>query len=224
VIRASLARLRGQLAITLACMACGVITGCATGAAATTHQTELRDPLQDQTAQQLFAAGQRIAADGDYIRAEQYFTAARDHGYPEDQLMPLLMQVCVRSSRYSAAVGYAMPYLETHPEDWRLRTLLATIQMGLGHPADARLSLEHVVAEAPDEAVPHYMLGVLLRDGLHDEPGMRTQFERYLALAPQGEHASEAREALGLIVTPSGPVPVRLDPDQVPPPPTTATP
>ena len=89
--------------------------------------------------------------------------------------------------------------------------------MGLGRPADARLQLEHVVTEAPDQAVPHYMLGVLLRDGLHDEPGMRTQFERYLALAPDGEHASEAREALGLLMPPVGPVPVRLQPDQVPP-------
>jgi hypothetical protein len=46
---------------------------------------------------------------------------------------------------------------------------------------------------------------------------MRTQMERYLALAPDGDHASEAREALGLIVGPSGPVPVRLQPEDVPP-------
>lgn len=191
------------------------LVGC--GAAQRPVETApISDPLEDQTGQHLFDSGVRIAQQGDYIRAEQYFTAARDHGFPEERVLPLLMEVCVRSSRFSAAVGYAEPYLETHPDDWRLRQLLATIQMGLGDSAAARISLEHVVAEAPDEPIPHYMLGVLLRDQLHDEPGMRAQFERYLALAPDGSHASEAREALGLLVGPSGPVPVRLSPDQVP--------
>ncbi|MFO0685745.1 MAG: hypothetical protein U0234_27050 [Sandaracinus sp.] len=203
---------RGALfvALTLALGACGGATQ------RPVETTPIADPLEDQTAQRLFDSGQRIAQQGDYIRAEQYFTAARDHGFPEERVLPLLMEVCVRSSRFSAAVGYAEPYLETHPDDWRLRQLLATIQMGLGDAAAARISLEHVVAEAPDEPIPHYMLGVLLRDQLHDEPGMRAQFERYLALAPDGSHATEAREALGLLVGPSGPVPVRLSPDQVP--------
>lgn len=193
------------------------VAGCGGATQAVSPQAPITDPLEEQNAQQLYDAGVRIAHQGDYIRAEQYLTAARDHGFPEDQVLPLLMEVCVHSSRYSAAVGYAEPYLETHPDDWRLRQLLATIQMGLGNSAAARLSLEHVVAEAPDEAVPHYMLGVLLRDELHDEPGMRAQMERYLALAPDGAHATEAREALGLIVGPSGPVPVRLQPEDVPP-------
>lgn len=202
---------------------CALSVGCGGASSGVTPQAPIVDPLEEQNAQQLFDAGIRIAHQGDYIRAEQYFTAARDHGYPEDQVLPLLMEVCVHSSRYSAAVGYAEPYLETHPDDWRLRQLLATIQMGLGNSTAARLSLEHVVAEAPDEAVPHYMLGVLLRDELHDEPGMRAQMERYLALAPDGAHATEAREALGLIVAPVGPVPVRLHPDDVPAPTTTSS-
>ncbi len=205
--------------IAAACaLACALVVGCGGAQASVTPQAAIADPLEDRTAQQLFDAGVRIAHQGDYIRAEQYFTAARDHGYPEDQVLPLLMEVCVHSSRYSAALGFAEPYLETHPDDWRLRQLLATIQMGLGNSAAARLSLEHVVTEAPDEAVPHYMLGVLLRDELHDGPGMRAQMERYLALSPDGAHASEAREALGLFATPTGPVPVRLQPDEVPPP------
>lgn len=198
-------------------LSCTLAFGCGGAVQAATPQTPIADPLEDQTAQQLYDAGIRIASQGDYIRAEQYFTAARDHGFPEDRVLPMLMQVCVHSSRYSAAVGYAEPYLETHPGDWRLRQLLASIQMGLNDAPAARLSLEHVVAEVPDEPVPHYMLGVLLRDGLHDETGMRQQFERYLALAPDGTHAEEAREALGLIVGATGPVPVRLAPEDVPP-------
>jgi len=198
-------------------LSCALMIGCG-GTQAAASETSLPDPLEDRTGQQLFDAGVRIAQQGDYIRAEQYLTAARDHGYPEQQVLPLLMEVCVHSSRYSAAVGYAEPYIEAHPEDWRLRLLLASIQTGLGNSAAARLSLEHVVAEAPDEPLPHYMLGVLLRDALRDETGMRTEFERYLALAPDGQHSNEAREALGLLVGPTGPVPVRLQPDDVPPP------
>jgi hypothetical protein len=150
---------------------CVLVVGCGGAPQAATPQHPISDPLDDQNAQQLFDAGVRIASQGDYIRAEQYLTAARDHGYPEDLVLPMLMEVCVHSSRYSAAVGYAEPYIETHPDDWRLRLLLASIQTGLGNAAAARLSLEHVVAEAPDEALPHYMLGVLLRDELHDETG-----------------------------------------------------
>jgi Tfp pilus assembly protein PilF len=205
-------------------IACLFLVGCGGAVQAATPQHPISDPLEDQNAQQLFDAGVRIASQGDYIRAEQYFTAARDHGFPEDRVLPLLMEVCVHSSRYSAAVGYAEPYLETHPEQWQLRMLLASIQMGLGNSDAARLSLEHVVAEVPTEAVPHYMLGVLLRDELHDQTGMRTQFQEYLDLAPEGSHASEAREALGLIVGPTGPVPVRLQPEDVPAPTTAPIP
>lgn len=197
--------------------------GCAGTQPGVTRQHPITDPLDEQNAQQLYDAGIRIAGQGDYIRAEQYLTAARDHGFPEVQILPLLMEVCVHSSRYSAAVGYAEPYLETHPDDWRLRQLLATIYMGLGNSSQARFALEHVVAEAPNEAVPHYMLGVLLRDELHDEPGMRAQFQTYLTLEPEGSHATEVREGLGLIIGATGPVPVRLQPDEVPPAPPPGT-
>ena len=132
----------------LACLVASVaITGCAGVTPTMAQQNPLHDPLEDQTGQHLYESGMRIAGQGDYIRAEQYFTAARDHGFPEERVLPMLMQVCIHSARYSAALGYAEPYLETHPENWGLRMLMATIQMGLGNAAAARLSLEHVVAE-----------------------------------------------------------------------------
>ena len=147
---------------------------------------------------------------GDFIRAEQYLTAARDHGYPEEQIIRPLIAACVRSSRMSAALSYAEPFLEHHPDDWRLRQLVATIQMGLSLNEAARLSLEHVVREVPDEPVPHYMLAVLARDALRDDAIMRAQFAHYLALAPDGSHADEARDALGVGLAPTS-MPVRLD-------------
>ncbi len=52
--------------------------------------------------------------------------------------------------------------------------------MGLDSNEAARLSLEHVVRDVPDEPVPHYMLAVLARDALRDDVIMREQFARYL--------------------------------------------
>ncbi len=79
-----------------------VAAACGGAGAATT--ATIRDPLEDTTAQQLFDVGIEMADAGDFIRAEQYLTAARDHGYPEDQLIQPLIGACVRSSRMSAAL------------------------------------------------------------------------------------------------------------------------
>jgi hypothetical protein len=186
-----------------------VTVGCG-GASSQGTVSVIHDPLEDTSAQQLYDAGIEMADAGDFIRAEQYLTAARDHGYPEDQLIQPLIGACVRSSRMSAALSYAEPYLEHHPEDWRLRQLVATIQMGLESNEAARLSLEHVVRDVPEEPVPHYMLAVLARDALRDDVIMREQFSRYLELDPEGTHAAEARDALGVGLPPTT-MPVRLD-------------
>jgi outer membrane protein assembly factor BamD (BamD/ComL family) len=154
------------------------------------------DPLDTVTAAQLFEEGQRLARQQDFIRAEQYFTAAIDRGHPEDQVMPHLIAACVRSSRLSAALRYAEPYVERHPDAWPLRLLVATIQMGLGEVRRARTELERIIADHPDQPVPHYMLAVLARDQLADHELAEMHFRRYLALEPEGEHAAEARAAI----------------------------
>lgn len=203
------------LRVAVAAGALALAPGCG-GASAESGGAPISDPLQDQDAQHLFDLGTQVAQQGDFVRAEQYFTAARDHGYPEEQVMGPLMSVCIRSSRYSAALGYGEPYLERHPEDFRLRTLVATIQMSLDQPDAAQRNLRHVIEDAPEEAMPHYMLAVLLRDAVHDEPGMRAEMQRYLELAPDGPHAGEARDVLGQSAPLPPGAPVRLDPDQVP--------
>jgi hypothetical protein len=59
------------------------------------------------------------------------------------------------------------------------------------------------------------MLAVLARDALRDDTIMREQFERYLELEPEGSHAAEARDALGVGLPPAT-MPVRLDADPGP--------
>ena len=212
---------RGALVL-LALTALALASACG-GAPGQGTATVIRDPLEDTSALELYDAGLRMADAGDFVRAEQYLTAARDRGYPEAQLIQPLIAACVRSSRMSAALAYAEPYLEHHPDDWRLRQLVATIQMGLDSNEAARLSLEHVVRDVPQEPVPHYMLAVLARDALRDDVIMREQFARYLELAPEGSHAAEARDALGVGLPPTT-MPVRFegDPPVAPPEPAPA--
>lgn len=180
------------LLVALVLSACG-------GASTQPTRTQMPDPLDQVEAQELFRRGQQLAQMGDYVRAEQYLVAAMERGVTEAQVMPELMEVCVQSSRYSAALSYAEPYLAGHPEDWRLRQLVASILMGLGRPSDAVRELERVVISAPEEPLPYFLLGVIQRDHLHSPVLARERFLRYLELSPEGPHAEEAQEGVRLV-------------------------
>ena len=175
-----------------------VLTACG-GASTPAARTQRPDPLDQVEAQELFRRGQQLAQMGDYVRAEQYLVAAMERGVTEAQVMPELMEVCVQSSRYSAALSYAEPYLAGHPEDWRLRQLVASILMGLGRPNDAVRELERVVISAPQEPLPYFLLGVIQRDHLSAPEVARERFIRYLELSPEGPHAAEAQEGVRLV-------------------------
>jgi len=155
------------------------------------------DPLDSVSPEELFRRGVLLGQAGDSVRAEQYIAAAIDRGFSEDRAMPALMHACVRSSRLSAALTYAEPYLLRNPSNWPLRLLVASLHMGLAQHERARQELDRVLRDAPEEPPEaHYFLGVLLRDQLDDLEGARGHFRRYLALAPQGDHRDEALAAL----------------------------
>lgn len=193
------------LALPLAAIACGPPPA--------EETTPPADPMADVPPKELFERGVALAQAGDFVRAEQYLAEARDRGHAEEQVMPVLIRVCLASSRLRAALGYAEPYLERHPDAWALRFLVASIHLGLGRPEDARAELERVVREKPRQAEPHFLLAVVLRDAFGESDSARPHFERYLELAPEGEHATEVREALR-----QEPVsrPVRIERSEVP--------
>lgn len=163
------------------------------------------DPVQDVSGEDLFAQGVAMAERGDLVRAEQYLAAAMDRGYPEDRAMPLLLRVLVSASRLRVALEYAEPYLARHPEAWPLRYLVGSIHLAMGDAAGARRELERVVETAPEEPEPHYLLAVVLRDEMGDPVAAEARFRRYLELAPEGTHASEARDALRRVELPERP-------------------
>ncbi|HEU5058942.1 MAG TPA: tetratricopeptide repeat protein [Kofleriaceae bacterium] len=165
------------------------------------------DPLKKVPPEELFRRGIALGNAGDLIRAEQYLAAAIDRGYPAEKALPPLLRVCLASSRLRAALGHAEPYLAEHPEAWSLRYLVASIHLGIGNMEEARASLERVIADAPDQPDAYFLLGVVLRDGVGDRPGAARRFERYLELAPKGQHVSEARAALVALRQPAPAVP-----------------
>lgn len=164
------------------------------------------DPLRSVPAAELYRRGIALGEAGDLIRAEQYLAAAIDRGYPAERALPPLLRVCLASSRLRAALSHAEPYLEAHPNAWSLRYLVGSIYLGIGNYEQARESLERVIADAPDQPDAYYLLGVVLRDGVGDRPAAARRFERYLELAPDGQHVSDAREALFALRRPAPPV------------------
>jgi tetratricopeptide (TPR) repeat protein len=149
--------------------------------------------LREVPAEQLFTRGLQLADLGEHVPAEQFFQAARARGYDEAEVVKQLVKVCLAGSRFDSALSYAGPYLERHPEAWPLRQVVAAIYMAVGNGPAARNELEVLLDQKPDHSESHYFLGIVMRDEYHDAGSARTSFERYLALAPRGRHASEAR-------------------------------
>ncbi len=188
--------------------ACIALSAC--GAAASTHEgAPPADPVDHVRARALYEHGIAFAHAGDYVRAEEYIEAAIGRGYPERRAIPVLMRVCIASSRLREAVSYATPFLSEHPDDWPLRFLVASLELALGDAHRAQDDLQAVVQAAPDAPDPHFMLAVVLRDDLGKPDDARAEFRRYLALAPRGDHAMAARAAIAPHPVPADEAPSR---------------
>lgn len=153
-----------------------------------------RDPVAQ--AEELFESGQRFAQQGDSVRAEHYLTAALERGAPPERVVPLLVAVCLEGSRLRAALEHAEPYLQTHPEDLRLRLLVAVTHIALGQAAPARATLDLALQSHPDHPEAHYLLGTLLARHFVDFEAATVHFERYLELDRSGAHAAEVKSWL----------------------------
>jgi hypothetical protein len=149
-------------------------------------------PEVQATGTALFDRGMDFAHRGDTLRAEQYITLAVEAGFPRERSILPLVQVCIASSRLRAALGFAEPYLRDHPQAWRLRALVASIELALGHEQAALTELARVIAQHPEADNAHYLTAVIERDAFRDEIRTRTEFEFYVARQPHGPHAPEA--------------------------------
>lgn len=188
-------RLRAPLHGSLFLALVGVTSACA-ATPQEAVQEKLKSMESERTPERLLARGHGFAAVGDTTRAEQYFAEALEAGADERTVMPLLIEVCVSDGRYRAAIEYARPYAERHPQDVRMRFVLGTLLQAVGESKAARAEFEVVVKRDPSQADAHFALAILLRDDMNDAPGAENEFREYLRLAPQGPHAEEARASL----------------------------
>jgi len=162
----------------------------------------VKDPLlegqstAEQRGSRLVERAEQFADAADYTRAEQYLNLATKNGADPAQVMPLLIDVCVRDQRYRAALQYAEEHLRQHPRSYRLRYIEATLLQALGDVAKSRQELQRVLDASPDYADAHYSMAVLMRDELGSYVDADRHFREYLRIAPRGQHAEEAGESL----------------------------
>jgi len=176
-------------------IACGLfLAGCHQLSPA--RKASLNAELSDISSEDLFRLGLWHARSGDLLRAEQYLVATRQRGYQARQVAYWLVRVCTAASRYQSALVHARLYLRDHPGDWSLRLITASVYEALGDLGRAQSELERIVQAVPQTPLPHFRLALLYGVSESQEHRARTQLEAYLALAPRGPHAAEARAVL----------------------------
>jgi lipopolysaccharide biosynthesis regulator YciM len=160
-----------------------VLTGCAGSLAST--------PTSAPSARQLVEIADLLAERGERARAGQYLELAQQSGVPEHELLPRMLKLYVADGQLRLAIDRAEQYLRRHPGDSKLRLCLASLYAAVDDPAAVR-ELNRVVTDEPANADAHFALA-----GLTAKAGERDRHYRaYLALAPDGRHAEEARANL----------------------------
>jgi len=185
--------MKTKLAIYLLCL------GSSWGCAARVGDSIVADAevvRRESTPEVLLHRGEGFAAVDDSTRAEQYYAAALAGGGDPHLLVRRLIRVCVSGQRYRAALAYADDYLVRRPADHEVRFARATIAVAIGETAQARADLTELAKAVPDNPDVHFALALLLRDDLVDMDEARAHFARYLALAPNGSNAAQARAAM----------------------------
>ncbi len=140
-----------------------------------------------------FAQAERAEANGDLMRAEEYYVRAERSGVDPERTLPRVVSVLVSSERLGEALARCQNHLESDPDDVRVRYLSALIELALEHTHEAAMDLRIVIAEKPAVAPPYLLLGRLYRDRLGDVKTARDMFRRYLALAPDTREAAHLR-------------------------------
>lgn len=185
-----------RVAAAIVC-ACALLAGCASQ---TSNGAQVKEDLATMKAERsvdkLVARGRAFASVGDFTRAEQYLSAAIDAGGDAGTLLPELLRVCIASKRYRVAITYASPWLERHPDDTKLRFVVAALRASVGDADGADRDFAQLLRDDPNDATVHFAYAVLLRDQLGDLLRADQEFREYLRLDPHGAHVDEARASL----------------------------
>jgi tetratricopeptide (TPR) repeat protein len=172
-----------------------LVAGC-THTPAEKAEQDLQSLRNEHSKDNLTDRGKAFAAIGDLTRAEEYLAAALDQGANPREILPLLLDVCVRGGRYRSAIQHAENHLRRNPHDHATRLVVGTLYAALAEVKEAKTALEQVVEARPNDAQAHYVLAVLARDQESDVVTADRHFREYLRIEPNGSHAEEARASL----------------------------
>ncbi|MBS2015300.1 MAG: hypothetical protein JST00_20605 [Deltaproteobacteria bacterium] len=173
-----------------------MVAGCQRSGARADYPDGSPSESRARAAVRLVEQGRAYAEAGDSLRAQQYFSAGLKSGADETVVLPLLLRACVEERNYRYAAEVAEAALARRPADARLRFLAGAIYGSLGDTAHARVHLERAARELGTDAEVQFSVGVFFRDEASEVAIADGYFRRYLALAPSGTHADEARGSL----------------------------
>ncbi len=171
---------------------------------------------KESDAKTLVERGKGFAAVGDHTRAEDYLASGIEAGADPRDVLPLLMDVCVKTGRYRSAIQHGENHLRKHPHDLRTRVMVGALYAAINESHHAKDQLERVVkaeqqsadalvdggtnasasALARLQAQAHYLLAVVARDSDNDVVGADRHFREYLRIEPNGSHVEEAHASL----------------------------
>ncbi|MFO0736973.1 MAG: tetratricopeptide repeat protein [Labilithrix sp.] len=188
----------GQVTLAASLLVCG-LAGCATSRESKA-EADFRTVQNESNAKNLFDRGRAFAFVGDFTRAEEYLAAALDAGADPREVLPLLMDVCVRGGRYRSAIQHGENHLRRHPADLRTHLMVGALYAAIDEPERATEHLQQVVERPmpPPELLhgeAHYYLGIVARDR-KDWVGADQHFREYLRIEPNGKHVEEAKGSL----------------------------
>ncbi len=158
-------------------------------------RTPPSDPLARTSYETLQAQGIAYANAGDSVRAQQYLSAALLKGAPESVVIPQLVRVCISGSRLRAALQYAQPYVEKHPDDSGMQYVVGAIHRALGDVKEAQVYLHRALnAEKPMEEAA-YELSLVGKD-LGDVVMQEKFLSMYVERNPKGRYALRSKHRL----------------------------
>ena len=176
-------------------MSAPLLVGCSQTPAQKAEK-DLQTMRTEHSRENLTERGKAFASIGDLTRAEEYLAASLDQGANPKEVLPLLLEVCVRGGRYRSAIQHAENHLRRNPHDHATRLVVGTLYAALGEGKEAKTALEQVVEARPNDAQAHYVLAVVARDSENDVITADRHFREYLRIEPNGSHAEEARASL----------------------------